>query len=100
MADDQATDGIGPEMAVIFAKRGYQVERLLHRGIYGDVYLGVDTRAGNKPVAVKVVMMDKLATKVKQEFLPREVTALAGYMQHPNIVHTHDIFKSGQKVGH
>ena len=73
---------------------GVRLIRPIGLGGMGEVYLGEQTRLGNRPVAVKVVRIDDGALPPERVAdLERRFTreaALLGSFSHPNILPVHD----------
>src|SRR5699024_2813827 len=66
---------LDPKTEAVFKKKGYNIEKMLNEGAFGQVYKGSNTRSGEL-VAIKVMDLDAVGEKFKQKFLPRELAAL------------------------
>ena len=82
--------------ADLFSQKGFVAQRMLRKGAYGHVFRGINQNT-NKPVAIKVVFLEKVTGTIKNKFLPREIVTLM-QVGHPHIVHILDIMRAGQKL--
>ena len=92
----EVTLKVDEKMAALFREKGFVAERMLSKGAYGQVFRGTDLKT-NKPVALKVVFLDKVSDKIRAKFLPREIVALM-QVSHPHIVYVLDIMRADQKL--
>ena len=72
----------------------YRVERLVGRGGMGEVYRAIDVKLG-RPVALKVVRTDLLASEEARERFLFEARATARF-NHPNIVSIYGVGDVGE----
>ena len=87
---------LDPKTEAVFKKKGYNIEKMLNEGAFGQVYKGSNTRSGEL-VAIKVMDLDAVGEKFKQKFLPRELAALIG-IKHEHVIYIHDIIRANRKI--
>jgi predicted Ser/Thr protein kinase len=75
----------------------YRVERLLAMGGFGAVYLAADTRAGNRPVAIKdMICADPEEFAIRLNFFRREAEILRALKNLPVVPQVYDLIEQGQ----
>ncbi|XP_054160102.1 testis-specific serine/threonine-protein kinase 4-like [Oppia nitens] len=90
------TINLDPKTEAVFKKKGYELQKKLAEGAFGQVYKAKNTKTGDK-VAVKVMNLDKVGEKFKEKFLPREMAALIG-VKHENTCELYDIIKANHRL--
>lgn len=85
-----------PKTQRVFDRKGYKAETKISEGAFGEVYKGYSTSTGDK-VAIKVMDLKKMAQRVQEVFLPREIEALAT-IRHKFVVEVFDIFQADDKL--
>jgi serine/threonine protein kinase len=75
----------------------YRVERLLAVGGFGAVYLATDTKAGDRPVAVKdMICADPQEFAIRLNFFRREAEILRSLAGVPVVPRFYDLVEQGQ----
>src|SRR5262249_30585092 len=75
----------------------YRIERLLAMGGFGAVYLATDTKAGNRPVAIKdMICADPQEFSIRLNFFRREADILRSLEDLPIVPRVHDLIEQGQ----
>jgi predicted Ser/Thr protein kinase len=75
----------------------YRIERLLAIGGFGAVYLATDTKAGNRPVAIKdMICVDPQEFAIRLNFFRREAEILRALESLPVVPRFHDLVEQGQ----
>jgi len=74
----------------------YQIIKLLGKGNYGVVKLGINILSGEK-VAIKKIKYKNIKTVKEREFLEREKKILFK-LDHPNVIKLHETFETSDKV--
>ncbi|HTU91370.1 MAG TPA: protein kinase [Gemmataceae bacterium] len=77
----------------------YKIERLLAMGGFGAVYLASDTKAGNRPVAIKdMICADPQEFAIRLNFFRREAEILRSLESVPIVPRVHDLVEQGQSA--
>jgi predicted Ser/Thr protein kinase len=77
----------------------YRIERLLAIGGFGAVYLASDTKAGNRPVAVKdMICADPQEFSIRLNFFRREADILRSLEAVPIVPRVYDFIEQGQSA--
>src|SRR5262245_55849651 len=77
----------------------YRIERLLAMGGFGAVYLATDTKAGNRPVAVKdMICADPQEFAIRLNFFRREAEILRSLDVIPIVPRVYDLIEQGQSA--
>jgi serine/threonine protein kinase len=75
----------------------YRVEKLLAMGGFGAVYLATDTRAANRPVAIKdMICSDPEEFAIRLNFFRREAEILRALKNLPVVPQVFDLIEQGQ----
>jgi serine/threonine protein kinase len=75
----------------------YRIEKLLAMGGFGAVYLAVDLRAGNRPVAIKdMICSDPEEFAIRLNFFRREAEILRSLKNLPVVPQVYDLIEHGQ----
>ena len=89
-------DDLDPKTQAVFKKKGYQLQKKLSQGAFGQVFKALNTKT-NETVAVKVMDLEKVGQKFKDKFLPRELAALME-LRHDNACFIYDIIRANRKM--
>src|SRR5262249_17861367 len=77
----------------------YRIERLLAMGGFGAVYLATDTKAGNRPVAIKdMICADQQEFAIRLNFFRREAEILRSLASLPIVPRVYDLIEQGQSA--
>ncbi|XP_038051135.1 testis-specific serine/threonine-protein kinase 6-like [Patiria miniata] len=76
--------------------RGIELEKKLGEGTYAQVHAGRQLKPP-RPVAVKIISLEKTNQRFRIKFLPRE-TELLRKVEHPNIIRLYTTLKYDHKV--
>jgi predicted Ser/Thr protein kinase len=77
----------------------YRIERLLAMGGFGAVYLATDTKAGNRPVAIKdMICADPQEFAIRLNFFRREAEILRSLESIPIVPRVYDLIEQGQSA--
>jgi serine/threonine protein kinase len=77
----------------------YKVEKLLAMGGFGAVYLASDTKANNRPVAVKdMICADKQEFAIRLNFFRREAEILRSLESLPIVPRVYDLIEHGESA--
>jgi len=77
----------------------YRVDRLLAMGGFGAVYLATDTRASNRPVAIKdMICADPQEFAIRLNFFRREAEILKSLGSLPIVPRVYDLIEQGQSA--
>jgi serine/threonine protein kinase len=77
----------------------YRIERLLAIGGFGAVYLAVDTKANNRPVAIKdMICADPQEFSIRLNFFRREADILRSLEAVPIVPRVYDLIEQGQSA--
>jgi predicted Ser/Thr protein kinase len=77
----------------------YRIERLIAMGGFGAVYLASDTKAGNRPVAIKdMICADPTEFAIRLNFFRREAEILRSLESIPIVPRVHDLIEQGQSA--
>src|SRR5205814_6160139 len=77
----------------------YRSEKLLAMGGFGAVYLAVDTKGGNKQVAIKeMICADQQEFPIRLNFFRREAEILRALSSIPIVTRFHDLIEQGQSA--
>jgi predicted Ser/Thr protein kinase len=75
----------------------YRIERLLAMGGFGAVYLATDTKANNRPVAIKdMICADPQEFAIRLNFFRREAEILRSLDVIPIVPRVYDLIEQGQ----
>ncbi|XP_054153445.1 testis-specific serine/threonine-protein kinase 2-like [Oppia nitens] len=91
------TIDLDPKTAAVMKKKGYEFQKKLSQGAFGQVYKGTNSKTGIETVAIKVMDLKAVGEKFKDKFLPREIDALIG-VKHDNTVFIYDIIRCNHKM--
>lgn len=76
----------------------YRLEKLLKMGGFGAVYMAVDTKMNNRPVAIKeMIGNDPQESAIRLNFFRREAEILKTLAPVPIVPRVYDFIESGQK---
>lgn len=79
-------------------ERGFKVVKKLGQGSFGKVYqVKAMKLKGTGVAAAKVLELSKMDRKLRYKFLPRELRCQVE-ARHPNLIQTHYIYKSREKI--
>lgn len=77
----------------------YKIEKLLAMGGFGAVYRAIDTRGGNRQVAVKEMLCtDPQEFAIRLNFFRREAEILKNLASVPIVPHFYDLIEQGQQA--
>jgi predicted Ser/Thr protein kinase len=77
----------------------YKIEKLLAMGGFGAVYLAVDTKKNNRPVAVKdMICADPTEFAIRLNFFRREAEILRSLEVIPIVPRVYDLIEQGQSA--
>jgi serine/threonine-protein kinase len=77
----------------------YRIDKLLAMGGFGAVYLATDTRAGNRPVAIKdMICADKQEFAIRLNFFRREAEILRSLESLPIVPRFYDLIEEGDRA--
>jgi serine/threonine protein kinase len=77
----------------------YRVEKLLAMGGFGAVYLATDTKANNRPVAIKdMICADPQEFAIRLNFFRREAEILRSLGSLPIVPRVYDLIEQGQSA--
>jgi predicted Ser/Thr protein kinase len=77
----------------------YRIDRLLAMGGFGAVYLATDTKAGNRPVAIKdMICADPQEFAIRLNFFRREAEILRLLESLPIVPRVYDLVEHGQSA--
>jgi predicted Ser/Thr protein kinase len=77
----------------------YRIDRLLAMGGFGAVYLASDTRANNRPVAIKdMICADKGEFAIRLNFFRREAEILRSLESLPIVPRIYDLIEEGDRA--
>jgi predicted Ser/Thr protein kinase len=75
----------------------YKIDKLLAMGGFGAVYLASDSKAGNRPVAIKdMICPDPQEFAIRLNFFRREAEILRSLGQLPVVPRVYDLVEQGQ----
>ncbi len=75
----------------------YRIDKHLADGGFGQVYMGTDTKGGNRPVAIKeMICGDPQEFKIRLNFFRREAAILRDLQTLPTVPRVFDLIEQGQ----
>lgn len=72
----------------------YELDKLLGKGQFGGVYLGLDTEDNNMTYAIKVIDKKKVNSSSLLKRLLKSEIAVMSKIKHPNVLHLYEFLES------